>query len=369
MKNSYTISWSNNKFLLIGENIELILTKAWDLPNDLVASELYIESVMQHLTSMEADAAMNRWAKALDKGGVLNISVPDADYYARRWLDADWSNKSIKDPTSQAREAFAGLWGGQQFGNPLNEDYQSGAEGNYKSGYNERRLRLLLQRIGMFDVTILPSDLGELKIKARKTMDRGERQIAAKREDVRADHLNRYNFAVKQLKNKGELSILDLACGVGYGSHLLADALEAHVTAADVDSAAIEHARRYFPASNIDYMLADARTVVFKDESFDAIVSFETIEHVDFSEMLVRQYARWLKPGGVLICSTPNQDVMPFDKLKFRFHVKHYTNSELLALLKQAGLSSVELFAQNDPVKGDVVAGQNGHFTIAVARK
>ena len=76
-----------------------------------------------------------------------------------------------------------------------------------------------------------------------------------------------------------------------------------------------------------------------------------------------------LKPGGHLICSTPNQDVMPFDKTRFAFHIKHYTNTELVGLLTKAGFSNIELFAQHDPVAGDVVEGQNGSFTIAIAVK
>jgi len=369
MSNSYAICWQNNQFIMTDGHDETILEQAWVLPDNLLISKLHINNAMQYLTSMEADTAMIAWVKSLAKGGVLTVSVPDADYFARCWLDADWSNDTLKGVSSPARRAFAGLWGEQPFGNPLSGEYQSGAQGIYKSGYNERRLTLLLQRVGLFDVTVIPSEAGELCIKAQKTMDRGERQIVATRDEVRPDHLNRYQFAASQLQNKAITSILDLACGVGYGSQLLADATEAKVTAVDIDSAAIAHAQRYFPSPNIDYMLGDARTIPLQKESFDAIVSFETIEHVDFAENLVRQYAHWLRPGGILICSTPNQDVMPFDQDKFRFHVKHYTNDELLALLKQAGLTNVTLFAQHDPVKGEVVKGQDGHFTIAVAIK
>jgi 2-polyprenyl-3-methyl-5-hydroxy-6-metoxy-1,4-benzoquinol methylase len=98
-------------------------------------------------------------------------------------------------------------------------------------------------------------------------------------------------------------------------------------------------------------------------------VSFETIEHVDFDQQLIDIFFNVLKPGGKLICSTPNQDVMPFDKERFAFHIKHYTNIELVGLLTCAGFSDIELFAQHDPVAGEVIAGNDGCFTIAVASK
>lgn len=363
------ITWQNGCFYLLHDGNRQKLPHPWELPDGVQIRNLLIDHAMQYLTSMEADLAMINWVKALPKGSYVTVKVPDADYFAQLWLNADWQNETLKDASSDARSAFAGLWGQQVAGNPRNDNYAPGHSGAFLSGYNLRRLTLLLQRVGLFEITKQASDDGELIVQAVKTMDRGERQIVANRDDVRPDHLNRYEFAAQQLANSGDKHILDLACGVGYGSQLLALQTGASVTAVDIDVAAINHAKQFFSAANIEYLLGDAREIAFSEATFDAIVSFETIEHVDFADSLVKQYYRWLKPGGVLICSTPNQDVMPFDKGKFRFHVKHYTNTELLSLLQQAGFNDIRLYAQRDPVCGLVVEGDDGHFTVALARK
>ena len=108
---------------------------------------------------------------------------------------------------------------------------------------------------------------------------------------------------------------------------------------------------------------------MMESESFDAIVSFETIEHVTFDQELISTFYTLLKPQGVFICSTPNEDVQPFNLNDFPYHIKHYKNSELIDILKKSGFNNIELFAQTDPVNGEVVSGQNGCFTIAVASK
>lgn len=369
MSHSHTIKWQAGKFYLASCHQTLPLEQAWELPDVPGISDLHIDNAMQYLTSMEADTAMRVWVKRLSKGGRLTITVPDTNYFMKKWLAAEWTEETLKDGQSEARLAFAGLWGAQAFGNPVMKDYQVGAQGAYLAGFNESRLTLLLQRGGLFDAERINAPDGTLTMTAVKTMDKGERQVVTSRDAVRPDHLNRYEFAVQQLKAVGADTILDLACGVGYGSQLLALETQARITAVDIDNAALEHAKQYFPAPKIDYVLGDARALTFDSAEFDAIVSFETIEHVDFAEQLVEHYHRWLKPGGYLICSTPNQDVMPFDKEKFRFHVKHFTNEELVSLLNQAGFYDIELYAQLDPVNGDVVVGDGGCFTIVVARK
>jgi 2-polyprenyl-3-methyl-5-hydroxy-6-metoxy-1,4-benzoquinol methylase len=118
----------------------------------------------------------------------------------------------------------------------------------------------------------------------------------------------------------------------------------------------------------VQYVCADAKIIEF-DQSFDAIVSFETIEHVDFDEALLSKFYQMLSPGGTFICSTPNQDVMPFDKEKFKYHIKHYTLKEISILIIQCGFSIVGTYTQKNPQYGLVEAGDDGCFTILVCQK
>ncbi|MCS7071715.1 MAG: class I SAM-dependent methyltransferase, partial [Anaerolinea sp.] len=117
-----------------------------------------------------------------------------------------------------------------------------------------------------------------------------------------AIHLKRYAFARAYASGK---RVLDVACGVGYGSRYLADAA-ASVIGVDVDAAAIAYARRrYGDSDRVQFMQGDALNLPFSDRTFDVICSFETIEHVPDAHRFLSEVRRLLAPGGVFIVSTP----------------------------------------------------------------
>jgi 2-polyprenyl-3-methyl-5-hydroxy-6-metoxy-1,4-benzoquinol methylase len=323
---------------------------------------------LAHLTTMEADATLLDWFKLLNVGGKLFLTLPDTNYWAKLWLDAEWTESTLKDSTSPARRAFSGIFGSQQTGNPKFDNYSSFHSDVFKSGYNEQRLRFLLERAGFVDINI-ESENGVIEASAEKSMEFGERQIAPNYENIRQDHQNRYRFACEQLEGCEPKKILDLACGIGYGTLMLAKETRAKVVGVDIDHGAIEYANKYYSNCDTNFICEDAQKCQFQANSFDAIVSFETIEHVPFDRELLTIFNRALKVGGRFICSTPNQDIMPFDPKKFSFHLKHYKNSELVALLSDSGFTDIKLYAQMDPNAGAVVDGENGCFTIAIASK
>src|SRR3990170_3353511 len=89
------------------------------------------------------------------------------------------------------------------------------------------------------------------------------------------DSLGRYKFASRYIKNK---TVLDIACGEGYGSHLLSRT--AHkVVGVDVASDVVKHAiKKYCPSDNthIEFVCADAISFLVKtNRKFDVIISFE----------------------------------------------------------------------------------------------
>ena len=88
-------------------------------------------------------------------------------------------------------------------------------------------------------------------------------------------HLERYKFAIKLLK-PGWL-VLDIACGTGYGTAMLIDH-GCHVIGTDLDSELIVHTVAKY--NHKGFIIANAPDLPFADKSFDAVVSFETIEHV-----------------------------------------------------------------------------------------
>lgn len=148
------------------------------------------------------------------------------------------------------------------------------------------------------------------------------------------EHLARYRFARERVGPGAR--ILDLACGTGYGTRLLA------ATGADISLEALRYARKRFPAS---YVAADALRLPF-GRVFDAVVSFETLEHVRDAGRFLEEVRRVLRPGGQLILSTPNRELWSPRSPRpcQRHHVREFNPREFRALLK--AFQGVEYFGQ-----------------------
>lgn len=116
-----------------------------------------------------------------------------------------------------------------------------------------------------------------------------------------------YQFAMEFCENK---TVLDAACGLGYGSYLLAQSAK-KVTGIEIIASNIDFSRQNYKKENLDYFVADATVMDFSDGQFDAIVSIETFEHIPPEKALqfLEEFRRVLKPGGTLVISTPNHDV------------------------------------------------------------
>ena len=98
--------------------------------------------------------------------------------------------------------------------------------------------------------------------------------------------------------------VLDMACGEGYGSDVLADSA-VRVVGLDANPEAHEHARLRYTASNLTFERGLVETYG-ESGSFDAVVFLQTIEHV-FDPVAVLEHLRsLLRPGGVVYVSTPN---------------------------------------------------------------
>jgi SAM-dependent methyltransferase len=108
---------------------------------------------------------------------------------------------------------------------------------------------------------------------------------------------------------KPSARILDVACGAGYGSYMLSQALpNAQIVGGDYDHRAVEHAAKTYRASNLTYTHADM--VTWRDENeplgkFDAVVSFDTIEHLLHREISLLRISENLSEDGCLLLSTP----------------------------------------------------------------
>ncbi len=170
----------------------------------------------------------------------------------------------------------------------------------------------------------------------------GERFTPECVREIRYEHLHRYAWAQRLVAG---LDVLDAACGEGYGSSILAGSASS-VLGADLDQQSIDHARRRYRAPNLGYRQADCTALPLAENSFDAVVSFETLEHLEAQQALMTEFRRVLKPGGFLLLSSPDRktysDQTGFDN---PHHVRELYREELEALLK-AHFSHFRLFGQ-----------------------
>ncbi|QJR14129.1 class I SAM-dependent methyltransferase [Usitatibacter palustris] len=184
----------------------------------------------------------------------------------------------------------------------------------------------------------------------------GERFIPGVKGEIWVEHWHRYHFASRWVAGK---RVLDMACGEGYGSALLARGAE-HVTGADISEQAIAHARAaYAKVSNLEFANASCAKLPWPDASFDVAVTFETIEHIDTQEAFMDELARVLKPDGVLVMSCPNKSEYS-DRRNFKneFHVKELYRAELAKLVGDR-FPEVSWYGQR-PSFFSVIAPENG---------
>lgn len=153
-------------------------------------------------------------------------------------------------------------------------------------------------------------------------------------------HLKRYDFAVPWCVDR---EVLDLACGVGYGSAHLGQ-VATRVLGVDRSAEAVEHARRSFAAPNVDFRRMDAQRLDLPDGSFDTVCSFETIEHLDDAEAYLGEVARVLRPGGAYLVSTPNAAETTRAPAN-PFHTMEWSCADFERLLR-GFFAGVELYGQ-----------------------
>lgn len=160
--------------------------------------------------------------------------------------------------------------------------------------------------------------------------DTGERMIPEYHKGglIYAEHFIRYLCAQKLTDGK---VVLDIACGSGYGTKLLAQNAK-KVYGVDIDEDTVNYAKKNFSASNIEYKLGDGENIPLEDNSVDVVITFETIEHIKDYKQFVKEVKRVLKADGIAVVSTPND--IEFAEGN-HFHLHEFEFQELTNMLKQ----------------------------------
>ena len=160
----------------------------------------------------------------------------------------------------------------------------------------------------------------------------GERYIPSEQGKIRLEHYHRYAVALEASKGK---DILDVACGEGYGSSMLATVAKS-VVGVDVSDEMVAHASDLYATGNLVFRQGDVTKLDFDDDSFDVVVSFETIEHLAEQTEMIAELRRVLRSEGSLIISSPNRLVYSEESGEINdFHVKELDFDEFDGLLKQ----------------------------------
>ena len=137
-------------------------------------------------------------------------------------------------------------------------------------------------------------------------------------------HLGRYETAARYVRGK---RVLDIACGSGYGSQMLALAGASAVVGVDVCPQTVHYAGKHYQAPNVKFVCADAEQFEWP-ERFDVIISFETIEHLHHPAKFLDRIHSLLVPQGEFILSVPLGETRHVD----RYHLHAFSQEEVFEI-------------------------------------
>jgi SAM-dependent methyltransferase len=175
----------------------------------------------------------------------------------------------------------------------------------------------------------------------------GERVIPGQVDpDLWNEHYSRYLFAARLARFR---RVLDVGCGSGYGTSLLAQTAR-HVYALDASADALTLARSETKSrANVSLVQGSATRLPLAPNSVDLVVGFEVIEHLADWADLIAEARRVLAPGGQFIVSTPNRDFYNAERGASGpnpFHAHEFSFAEFREAL-QGVFPHVSLFVQN----------------------
>lgn len=149
------------------------------------------------------------------------------------------------------------------------------------------------------------------------------------------EHETRYALAKKLSRG----IVLDIACGIGYGSKILLENNEiSRYCGVDISSQAIQKANSLYSNNKASFSIGSIKEIQFESNSFDTVISFETLEHINIPDHGVKEISRVLKNDGVFIGSVPTQE---FDKLvekiygENKYHISRFDLQTLHNLMNK----------------------------------
>lgn len=123
--------------------------------------------------------------------------------------------------------------------------------------------------------------------------------------------------------------LLEVGCGEGRGIEWVQSSIRSY-SAIDKIRQAVEVLQKKYPVDR--FISANLPPLPFEDASFDSVITFQVIEHIHNDRLFLKEIYRVLRPGGVLLLTTPNR----LQSLSRNpWHVREYTGPELAALTRE----------------------------------
>jgi lipopolysaccharide biosynthesis protein/SAM-dependent methyltransferase len=169
--------------------------------------------------------------------------------------------------------------------------------------------------------------------------------------DIQSEHYHRYLFALQFCIEK---DVLDVASGEGYGSFCIGQVARS-VIGIDSNVRAVEFANANYMNDRVSYKGGSAQSMPIDDASIDVVVSFETLEHFREHHEFAMELRRVLRPGGIVIMSSPNRSIYSEQSgYKNPWHLKELNRDEFVNFLLGV-FRNVRMLAQRS-ITGSVIA-------------
>lgn len=219
------------------------------------------------------------------------------------------------------------------------------------------------------------------------SLNSGERQTAKNINEIRKDHIVRYQLVLDYIqKNRNsnkQVHILDMFCGNGYGSYLVASGLSnCKFLSIDGSTEAIKLAKKYYHCKGTKFKQKFFPFKLLKNK-YDYAISLESVEHIKDDMLFLQTIYSSLKDDGILFLSTPNENKQSLKINENHFHYRHYVTNEMIDSLKQIGFELIKIYGQDvyiidengkitgymDSSQMDLIENYDGQFCVYILKK
>lgn len=168
-------------------------------------------------------------------------------------------------------------------------------------------------------------------------------------------HHSRFNQALSYVSKDRKSRLLDIGSADGTFTSILISKIEPKkLVGIDVLKSSVDYANKRFAKEKmVNFLVADAHKLPFKEGDFDGVFALEVLEHVFKPKKVLAEIRRVLVPGGYVIAIVPNEESNLFRVIwwvwtKFKgkiwkdAHVQEFTPSSLRKIFEDCGFKVVK---------------------------